>query len=162
MATRLSNLRLVSLFRYVVEDLEGKDDHRERERHARKLVKAVVHCDITQDPPIEQGYDKPYDIVICSLVLEGASSTKEEYRSNAARLAKLVKPGGVLLYYSIENKNGFYKFGNECLPNVHMCNVCMLNALKDAGFTDAVLNMAPTKDNKRLFRFVRCTRNSSQ
>ena len=49
-------------------------------------MKGIVHCDITQDPPIEPGYEGSYDIVVCSLVMEGASDTDEEYYANIARL----------------------------------------------------------------------------
>ena len=80
---------------------------KERESKVRQLVKAVVHCDVTKDPPIEQGYDTLYDVVICSLVLEGASSSPEEYKSNFIHLSSLVKPGGSLLLYGVENQVGF-------------------------------------------------------
>ena len=78
-------------FTFVVRDLEGKGEQEvaERQELVRKLVKAVVHCDITQDPPIERGYDQLYDVVISSLVLEGASDTVDEYASNASKLGQL-------------------------------------------------------------------------
>ena len=147
-------------FRYVVQELEGEGEGavKEREGNARDLVTSVVHCDITQDPPIERGYDGPYDVVVCSLVLEGASNSREEYRCNAARLAKLVKPGGYLFYYGIDNKNGYYTFGDHCLPNLHFCNHCLLCAFKDAGFSDPIIQLAPTDDEKRQYRFIRCKR----
>ena len=61
-----------------MEKLESKSEQKakEREEQARTLVKAVVHCDIHQTPPIESDYSVEYDVVICSLlVLEGASKT---------------------------------------------------------------------------------------
>ena len=69
---------------YVVETLEEKNDldGKVRQQQVRGLVKAVVHCDITQDPPIEEGHNQLYDVVMCSLVVEGASSTEDDYCSN--------------------------------------------------------------------------------
>ena len=147
-------------FRYVVQELEGVGDREmdEREKQVRQLVKDVVHCDITQDPPIDKGYDQLYDVVVCSLVLEGASDSREEYRANAARLAKLVKPGGALFCYGIENKNGYYVFGNQPLPNIHLCHECWLGAFSDAGFCDPKIRIAPTCDPNRQYRFISCTR----
>ena len=54
-------------FRFVVRDLEGKGEQEvvERQNLVRKLVKAVVHCNITQDPPIERGYDQLYYLLTC-------------------------------------------------------------------------------------------------
>ena len=50
-------------FSRVVKDLEGKGEREveERKKLVRSLVKAVVHCDVTQDPPIAGGYDREYD-----------------------------------------------------------------------------------------------------
>ena len=42
--------------------------------------------------------------MICSLVLEGASSTRSEYKAGIAKLGALVKPGGVLLFTSVEHR----------------------------------------------------------
>ena len=46
-------------FKYVVRDMEGKGEQevKERQELVCKLVKAVVHCDITQDPPIDPDYN---------------------------------------------------------------------------------------------------------
>ena len=100
--------------RFVVRDLrEGGARGGERQELVRKLVKAVVHSDITQDAPIERGYDQLYDVVIVSLVLEGTSDSIDGYASNASKLGKLVKPGGLILIYGVENKRGFYVVGDE-------------------------------------------------
>lgn len=147
-------------FRYVVQELEGKGEQETKERQdlVRNVVKDVVHCDINNDPPLDGGYNQMYDVVVCSLVLEGASNSRQEYRSNASHLAKLVKPGGSLFLYSVENKNGFYSFGNRRLPNIHICNECWLSAFTDAGFAKTVIKTAPTTDPNRQYRFLHCRR----
>ena len=86
-------------FSHVVKDLEGKGEKEveERQEEVRRLVKAVVHCDLTQDPPIERGYDQQYDVVMSSLCIDAVAGTREEYVQGVKKLAKLVKPGGILL-----------------------------------------------------------------
>ena len=149
-------------FSYVVQTLEGNDDKvvHERQNQVRKLVKAVIRCDITQDVPIEQDYYKEYDVVVCSLVLEGASSTHDEYCSNVAKLGKLVKPGGNILYYGIENKNGFYTVGDSNFPNLHVSPAFCLSAFENAGFNSLSVRHAPVCDPNHLFWYIQGTRNS--
>ena len=59
---------------YMVETVEGGtiQDVEEREKRLRSIVKAVVHCDITQDIPIEKGYEGPYDVVMSILCISNA------------------------------------------------------------------------------------------
>ena len=80
---------------------------------AKKLSRAVVHCDITNDPPIERGYEQPYDVVMCTLVMEGASTNCDEYCAHIAQLGKVVKPGGKVFYHGVENKVGYYTIGKK-------------------------------------------------
>ena len=148
-------------FDFVVRELEGKGtrDVKERQERLRKLVKAVVHCDLSQDPPIERGYDQLYDVVTSSLVMESAASNDEEYVSNASRLGKLVKPGGSVLIYGVENKIGYYTVGDCKFPNVHATAEFALKALKDAGFTDLTVDkFSPDDDPNKIFRFIKGTR----
>ena len=65
-------------FSRVVKDLEGKGEREmeERQKLVRSLVKAVVHCDVTQDPPIAGGYDRDYDVVVSSLCAESVAQTR--------------------------------------------------------------------------------------
>ena len=71
-------------FSFVVRELEGKGEKEvgEREEQVRKLLKAIVHCDVTQDPPIERGYDQLYDVVTSSLVMESTARNHDEYVAN--------------------------------------------------------------------------------
>ena len=73
-------------FKYIVQALEDKSlqEAGDREECVRRVVKAVVGCDVTQDPPIKKGYEGPYDVVICCFCLVNACRTKADY-SNAVR-----------------------------------------------------------------------------
>ena len=127
-------------FSRVVQGLEGKSEKEavERQELVRRAVKAVVHCDITQDPPIEKGYDQEYDVVMSSLCLEVASQTLEEYKQGMCKLAALVKPGGSLIIYSMEEYCGpeFYIIGDLRFKILNVSLDVAVEAMRDAGVTD--------------------------
>ena len=86
-------------FKFVVQQLEGdmrEEAVQERQKRVREIIKAVVHCDLTQDPLIERGYDQSYDVVVSSLVVDTVPRTYEEYVDLLTRLGRLVKEGGTL------------------------------------------------------------------
>jgi 2-polyprenyl-3-methyl-5-hydroxy-6-metoxy-1,4-benzoquinol methylase len=145
-------------FGYVVKELEGKtqEEVKDREKQVRNLVKAVVHCDITQDLPIQRGYDQQYDVVISSLVMEAVSKNHHEYRSNIARLGNLVKPGGTVLYYGVENRAGYYSFKGKTFPNVHVTADFAVSAFENVGFVDVIVGeLDPcSSDPNRTYRFI--------
>ena len=74
-------MELEAFFKHVVVTLEGKDPGKaiEREGRLRSITKAVVPCDITQDPPIAEGFGGPYDVIMCILSIE-AGCHDEEYK----------------------------------------------------------------------------------
>ena len=148
-------------FSYVVETLEEKNDldGKVRQQQVRGLVKAVVHCDITQDPPIEECHNQLYDVVMCSLVIEGASSTEDDYCSNIKRLGTLVKLGGKIFYYGVENKVGYYTIGDRNFPNVHIDHHFSLRAFENAGFNVSIKH-APVWDSNHQFFYIDGTKNS--
>ena len=144
-------------FTYVVQELEGKvkQDVEERQRKVRNLVKAVVHCNINEIPPIEKGFDDNYDIVLCSLVLDATASTLDEYRSNVSRLSQLVKPGGSLFYYGVENKRGFYTVGDRNFPSLCVSDELVVKAFHDAGFHNVSVTHAPHSLPDKSYRFIK-------
>ena len=52
-------------FKHVVETIEGKSEREafEREVTMRKVIKAIIPCDISSEHPIANGYEGPYDIL---------------------------------------------------------------------------------------------------
>ena len=128
---------------YVVVELEGKteSDIASRKEQVRKLTKAVVPCDITQDPPIESGYRREYDVVIASLVLTSSSRSQKDYLNNLKKLSKMVKPGGRIMIYEVERsgtEGGFYVVGDAKFINASVTSDFVSEALKSAGFDDIV------------------------
>ena len=93
-------------FRRTLREFEGmgEGDVLERVERMRHVVKAVVHCVLSQDPPIERGYDVPYDLINSCFCLCVASKSHEEYRQGVVKLGRLLKPGGVLMIYESEHK----------------------------------------------------------
>ena len=132
-------------FSYVVQGLEGKSESEieDRQDKVRALVKAVVHCDLTQDQPIEVGHHQPYDVVMASLVLNAVSQNCQEYKMYMVRLGQLVKPGGLLIVYSVETKKettGFYSVGDMKFKYIGVTSQFMVDVMKDAGFCNVVVD----------------------
>ena len=134
-------------FKYIVQTLEGKSlqEAEEREERLRRIVKAVVRCDVTQDQPIEEGYEGPYDVVICCLCLADASKTKHEFQIAVRKLAALIKPGGVLLLYTIESKDpdgpiDSYNIGGTIFHALPLSQEFVLAALEQSDFSDITVN----------------------
>lgn len=86
----------MTYFKYVVMELEGKGEKeaKERETQLRKVIKAVVACDITKDPPLPAECMQRYDIVTSTLCLEHACESSDAYRAAIERIYNLLKPGG--------------------------------------------------------------------
>ena len=87
-----------ALYKYVVEELEGRgpQEVEERQKAVRRLA-TLCSCDIFQDPPIQKGYEGPYDAVYTASTLEVACSNIEEYGTAVSKLTAMLKPGGWLL-----------------------------------------------------------------
>ena len=113
----------------------------------------MVHCDVTKDPPIEQGYDTLYDVVICSLVLEGARVHQRSTNPIFICLSSLVKPGGSLLLYGVENQVGYYTIGTKNYPNAYVTNEYAVDVFKNCGFRNVVISTLDVED--RVFRFIK-------
>ena len=148
-------------FSFVVKELEGKGEEEvvERQEQVRKLVKALVHCDLTQDPPIDRGYDKLYDVVISSMVVESVAQNYDEYKLYISRQGKLVKPGGLLLLYSVENSE-LFEVGDFTFKDFPVSSEMAVNAMKNAGFdhvsVDKFSYTLPTREYK-TYMFIKGT-----
>ena len=145
-------------FSYVVQELEGKGESeaKERQDQVRRLVKAVVHCDITQNPPIEKGFDDLYDVVMCSLVIDGTATSLEEYRASVSRLVSLIKPGGSILYYGVENSLGYYPVGDCNFPSLYVSDEAAVKAFTENGIKNVTVSYFPAFPGK-TFRFIKGT-----
>ena len=146
-------------FSYVVRDLEGKREKevKERQEQVCKLVKGMVHCDITQEPPIDPEYNQLYDVVISSKAIESAARNLEEYKTYITRLGKMVKPGGIQMMYQVENKSGTYEVGDYAFCNLPVSAELSMKMLKEAGFVDLTVDKFFPDDPHRVFSFVKGT-----
>ena len=131
------------LFVRTAKDLEGKGQSTvfRRMEKIRRAVKAVVHCDLTQDPPIQSGFDYHYDVVSSSFCVCVATKTHEEYREGIGKLSKLVKPGGVLMISDCEHDTchlSSYSVNEyRQLPYVAITSDFVVRAFNDAGIFKA-------------------------
>lgn len=94
-----SSFDWLHFFNYIVQELEGKSKEEavKREVILRQLIKAILPCDITKNPPIPDQYTGPYDILINTLMFDVTATTIEEYEQQMKLIASLIKPGGYLL-----------------------------------------------------------------
>ena len=138
--------------KHVIQNVEGRNEKEaiEREESLRKAIKAVVACDITQDPPIAEGCEGPYDVIMSMLCIENGCLTQEEYKAAVKRIASLVKRGGnLLLYSSIRNREehdqtpGYYYVGETKHIQVALPLKFVLKTLEENGFTVAETNILP-------------------
>ena len=125
-------------FKHIVVTLEGQSEHEavEREKYLRSITRAVVPCDVTQDPPIVIGFEGPYDVVISSLSIEAGCPTLEDYKIAVRRVSNLLKSGGSLLLYSVirndTSKPGSYRVGSECFTEIPLTLEFIHATLKEA------------------------------
>ena len=125
------------VFKHVVVDLEGKSEEEvpARAELVRKVVKAVVPCDATRDPPIPPQYMDQYDVVTDILCLVSACATREDYAAALVRLHALLKPGGKIVLYTPERKEvAFYPVGSLKFFDLRPPKEFILKSLEQAGF----------------------------
>ena len=145
--------------KHVTCDLEGKDENEVdiRDETLRKAVKAIVACDITQDPPIAKGYEGPYDVVMSILCIENGCLTRQEYKAAVKRIATLVKrEGNLLIHSTVRNREkgddtpGYYYVGEKKHIQVALPLQFVLTTLKESGFSVIETNRLPEKESKAL------------
>ena len=131
-------------FQYVVNVLEGNSEQEgtDREEQLRRIVKAVVPCDISKDVIIEKGYEGPYDVIVSSLCLQAACVTKDEYRAAMSKLLQLLKPGGKIVLVCAERQKPHevtkYLVGSACFHDLVTSEEFIIASLQQAGFCDVV------------------------
>ena len=145
-------------FNYIVKDLEGGGDDKvaERKEQVRKAVKGFAHCDIAQEPPIEEKYHKLYDVVISSYVVESVAKTDEDFINLVTRMAQLVKPGGYFLLYSVENCTS-YEVGDYNFHGFPVTTSLVRSALEQCNFSilDVDRFVFESKTDPRIFAKAR-------
>ena len=126
--------------KHIVVDLEGKSEEEVpiRAELLRKVIKAVVPCDVHSDPPISTDYVSQYDIVTEFNCLPAACTTKEEYLAAMFRLCALVKPGGVIMLCEGEGKESptliSHRIGSQNFSDLLFLKEFITMMLKQAGF----------------------------
>ena len=133
-------------FDYAVQRLEGKSaqEARKRQEVLRSVVTDVVHCNINEDPIIEEGYEGPYDVISTSCCLTCSCVTREAFKSNVAKIAALLKPGGRIIMFeeerSMKKQSGVYRVGTIEHPTVNVSAEFVADTLKAIGFRDVTIS----------------------
>ena len=130
------------VFKHIVVDLEAKTEEEVpiRAELMRKVVKAVVPCDVNQDPPIPTEYVNQYDIVADILCLPAACATEEDYVAALVRLHALLKLGGKIVLYTPETEDAptpaSYHVGPHKFFVLRLSRDVIYKSLEHAGFHD--------------------------
>ena len=131
-------------FDHVVQKLEGKgeEEAREREEKLRQVVKDVIHCDINEDPPVQKGFEGPYDVVMDSWCLPYACETREAYEKGIAKLAGLLKPGGTLMIFASQRTQpGSYSAGSAVFKSLPLSGEYVSKVVQEQGFSEVSVNL---------------------
>ena len=151
------------LFKYVVQDLEGKgeDEVAKRQDDLRRLVKGVIPCDILCDPPLlVPGYEGPYDIIFSSLCLVVACTTHEEYSQAIGRLTKYLKPGGKLILQNFrplgDSDYIYYSIGSERFRSLSVTPEFRNSTLIENGYKDISNTVQPFEGTSGIDTAVSC------
>ena len=130
-------------FECVVQELEGKskEEAEMRQEKLRRVVKAVIPCDITKDSPIDPAYCGPYDVLFSSLCLDSACTSLEEYTEGLRKFAKYIKPGGKLVLQSVSKSEDtmFYMVGKDKFSGCSVNAECLTTTLEKTGFCDITI-----------------------
>ena len=138
---------------HVVQKLEGKgeEEAREREVKVRQVVKDIVHCDINEDPPVQEGFEGPYDVVMDSWCLAYACATREIYEKGIGKLAGLLKPGGTLMIFASErNKPGSYVVGSTMYKSLPLNGEYLAKVLQEQGLSEVSVKTCSRIDSNNL------------
>ena len=131
---------------YIVQG-RSKLEVAEREEKVRQLIKAVVPCDITEDKPIQEGYEGPYDAVVSILCLEAGCRTHDEYKTAIKKMWCLLKPNGSILLHSTIRKDptkaSQYTFGSHTFEDLPLTLDFIHSTLAEAKFVDITTETGP-------------------
>ena len=139
-------------FKFIVQTLEGKEESEalKREESLRNAIKAVVPCNITEDPLIARGFEGPYDVVMVMLCFESTCKTRAEYKAAVRRMVPLIKVGGYFLLYStIRNKDGlgYYHVGATRFVDLCLPLQFVLSTLEESGLKVIKHTLLAEKDS---------------
>ena len=142
------------IINHVVVNLEGKSEEevQVRAQLVRKVVKAVVHCDVNRDPPIPPEYVGQYDIVTAFLSLSAACATTEDYVAALVRLHALLKSGGKIVLLNTDRKEqvtptqASYTVGSQEFFELRLSRDFISKSLEQAGFCDINVTIMPRPD----------------
>uniref|UniRef100_UPI00358F02A6 indolethylamine N-methyltransferase-like n=1 Tax=Myxine glutinosa TaxID=7769 RepID=UPI00358F02A6 len=126
--------------------LEGNQvSWEEKTAKLRKRVRAVMHCDVRHDPPLDTDR-APFDCINSSFCLDAACTDEKTFIDAVTHLAKLLKPGGLLLTVVV-TCGKFYSVGKERFGFVFvMTEDVARHAMEVAGLVVTICESHSTPD----------------
>lgn len=113
------------------EGLTRPEDLVERKEQLRQRVTALKQGNIRQENPLGDG--ATYDLVASFYCLEAVTADRAEWALFLARLARLVRPGGILLLGAVRRCNVYHVFERE-FPTTYLDESDFAAELPRVGF----------------------------
>lgn len=131
-----------------VAELEGSGDGGIPALAARlrSVVRRLVHCDLTADPPLAPDDTTEYDVVSSAFCLEGISQDRRLFSDFLKRVGTLLRPGGRLVA-TVVRESEAYKVGPRVFPACFLDEGALVRALERAGFCDVRIRSRATSED---------------
>ncbi|XP_063596661.1 indolethylamine N-methyltransferase-like [Penaeus indicus] len=117
-------------FSYLASLGDGRKEEDISER-LREAFQVVLPCDGTLEEPLFPIRQR-YDVIMTTLCLEFATTTKDDHRTMLGRVVNLLRPGGVLLMAGALG-NTSYSVGSTRYPSVSLQKEDLEEAVVAAG-----------------------------
>ncbi|XP_042858010.1 indolethylamine N-methyltransferase-like [Penaeus japonicus] len=136
MNSRPEALDWTPFFSYLASLGDGRKENEIADR-LREVFQVVIPCDGTLEEPLAPIHQK-YDVIMTTLCLEFATTTKADHRAMLGRVANLLRPGGVLLMAGALG-NTSYSVGSTRYPSVSLQKEDLEDAVTSAALRVASL-----------------------
>ncbi|XP_069135691.1 phenylethanolamine N-methyltransferase-like isoform X1 [Argopecten irradians] len=119
---------------YVLKQETSSETVVERQTAMKGKVRAVLPIDVTMSIPLGSGSDvTQFDIITSSLCLEAAALTIDQYRTNAANVASLLKVGGHFILNGVLEQT-WYRVGESKFACVWLSKEDIESTFVSCGF----------------------------
>ncbi|XP_070000422.1 indolethylamine N-methyltransferase [Penaeus vannamei] len=132
MDRRPESLDWTPFFSYLASLGDGRKAEEIAER-LREVFQVVIPCDGALEEPLAPIRQK-YDVIMTTLCLEFATTTKDDHRTMLGRVVSLLRPGGVLLMAGALG-NTSYAVGSTLYPSVSLQKEDLEEAVASVGLS---------------------------
>lgn len=130
-------------FEHIVRNIEhvtGENAARDRQTEMKGKITEILHGDAMKSSPLGEGFDRSFDIVSMSFVLESACRSIEDIDDAVVNISTMLKPGGWIRINGVFG-GSWYTIMEKKFFNVTQTEADLRNSLSIAGFRDIDIQM---------------------